>query len=57
MSELYRLLVEEDSSYRNYLYVDYLRPDKDEKGEKPVPDLVFRDSNGKQGRSRNQSSC
>lgn len=42
VAELYRLMVDKDTSYRNTLFVDYLRPDEAEKDEKAVPDLVYR---------------
>lgn len=42
VAELYRLMVDKDASYRNTLFVNYLRPDEAEKDEKAVPDLVYR---------------
>lgn len=42
VAELYRLMVEKDKSYRNTLFVDYLRPDEAEKDENAIPDLVYR---------------
>ena len=46
VSDVYMLLVKKNCSYRNSLFIDYLRPDKDEQIETKVPDLVFRDDRG-----------
>ena len=46
VAELYRLMVKKDESYRNTLFVDYLRPEEAERNEKAVPDLVYRNGNG-----------
>ena len=46
VSEVYRLMVKKNCSYKNSLFIDYLGPDKDEQKEKKVPDLVFRDDRG-----------
>lgn len=45
VDEVYRLLIKRDPSYRDKLFVEAIRPDKDEVTGKETPDLVYR--NGK----------
>ena len=49
VAEVYHLLVEIDNSYRIHLFVNYLSPEKEEREEKKIPDLVYR--NGQNAKS------
>ena len=49
VAEVYHLLVEMDKSYRMHLFVNYLDPEKGERVERKIPDLVYR--NGQIGKS------
>lgn len=42
VAEVYHLLVEMDKSYRMHLFVNYLNPEKGERVERKIPDLVYR---------------
>lgn len=46
VAEVYRLLIDKDEDYWNYIFVDYLRPEKKGSDEQAVPDLVYRDKSG-----------
>ena len=49
VAEVYHLLVEMDKSYRMHLFVNYLNPEKGERVERKIPDLVYR--NGQNAKS------
>lgn len=49
VAEVYHLLVEMDNSYRMRLFVNYLSPEKEERKETKIPDLVYR--NGQTAKS------
>lgn len=42
VAEVYRLLVKKNECYRMNLFVNYLSPGKEERQDKVIPDLVFR---------------
>lgn len=42
VAEVYHLLVEIDKLYRMHLFVNYLNPEKGERVERVIPDLVYR---------------
>lgn len=42
VAEEYRLLIKKDSSYKDKLIVEAIRPDKGEVTRKEIPDLVYR---------------
>ena len=45
VAELYRLLIYNDSSYREKLFFEAIRPDRGEESGKLIPDLVYRNGN------------
>ncbi len=41
VAEVYRLLIERDSCYRDRLLIEAIRPDKGENNGRIIPDLVY----------------
>ncbi|MDS0256684.1 hypothetical protein ApAK_03185 [Thermoplasmatales archaeon AK] len=45
VAEVYRLLIEKDPSYRDKLFIEAIRPDKNDVTDRKTPDLVYRNGN------------